>query len=80
MALAIGKLGAVSFIRENVAVALEYGYYKAMRKEFPAQGFTVLFCDMGMCCTTLTIVQYFNVATPCIVNSRTGWSSWEPIR
>lgn len=60
-ALSMAQLGQASFLRESVAVALDYGYYKAERGEFPESGFTVLFCDMGSHCTTVTLVQFFNV-------------------
>ena len=49
------------FIRENTAVALDYGYYKAVSKEFPDDGHTVVFCDMGGYTTTLTVVHFTNV-------------------
>ena len=51
----------MSFLRESIAVALDYGYFKAENREFPAQGSTILFCDMGSHCTTVTIVRFFNV-------------------
>ena len=43
------------------AVALDYGYYKATRKEFPEEGSVVLFCDMGKYATTVTVVCFTNV-------------------
>ena len=46
-ALAMSELTDASFIQENLAVALDYGYYKGMRKEFSEAGSVVLFCDMG---------------------------------
>lgn len=60
-------MGEAAFIRENVAVALDYGHYKAMQKEFPEGGSTVLFCDMGAYSTTVTVVVFTNVG---IVNSQ----------
>lgn len=54
-------MGEAAFIRESTAVALDYGYYKAMRKEFPDEGKTVLFCDMGAYSTTITVVHFTNV-------------------
>lgn len=54
-------MGEAVFIRENVAVALDYGHYKAMQKEFPEGGSTVLFCDMGAYSTTITVVVFTNV-------------------
>ena len=63
VALSLAHLGQASFLRESIAVALDYGYCKAENHEFPAQGSTILFCDMGSHCTTVTIVRFFNVAT-----------------
>jgi molecular chaperone DnaK (HSP70) len=57
----MSNLGEVGFLRENVAVALDYGYYKAQRGEFPESGTTVLFCDVGAYCSTLSVVRYTNV-------------------
>ena len=44
-----------------VAVALDYGYFKAQHREFPEGGYVVLFCDMGEYCTTLSLVRFTNV-------------------
>ena len=60
-ALLMRDLSNAVFIRENTAVALDYGYYKASSKEFPEDGCTVVFCDMGGCSTTITVVHYTNV-------------------
>lgn len=60
-ALAMSDLTDASFIQENLAVALDYGYYKATRKEFPEEGSVVLFCDMGKYATTVTVVRFTNV-------------------
>ena len=60
-ALALSKMKNVSFIEENLAVALDYGYYKAQFEKFPASGSVVLFCDMGKYATTVTVARFTNV-------------------
>lgn len=50
-------------------MALDYGYCKAENHEFPVQGSTILFCDMGSHCTTVTIVRFFNVAAARVPNA-----------
>ena len=62
-ALNMRNLGNAVCLRENVAVALDYGYYKAMSNEFPDTGSTVIFCDMGGMTTTITVVHFTNVNT-----------------
>lgn len=61
LALDMSELGSVAFIPETVAVALDYGYFKAHQHEFPEGGYVVLFCDMGKYCTTLSLVRFTNV-------------------
>ena len=53
----MSELGSVAFIPETVAVALDYGYFKAQHREFPEGGY----CDMGEYCTTLSLVRFTNV-------------------
>ena len=61
MALYLSQLGQAVFIPEGIAIALDYGYVKAMKNQFPEEGKVVLFCDMGELATTVTIVRYTNV-------------------
>lgn len=49
------------FIRENVAVAVSYGYSNNRMKEFESKPETVLFVDMGCKYTTATLVDYKQV-------------------
>ena len=58
----LSNLTNVAFIRENVAVALDYGYYGSLQGRFPEEGSTVLFCDMGSLSTTLTVAYFTNVS------------------
>ena len=57
----LSNMTNVAFIRENVAVALDFGYYESLQGRFPEEGSTVLFCDMGAFSTTLTVVYFKNV-------------------
>lgn len=48
------------FLRENVAVATEYGYYRNKENEFTTPR-VVVFADMGCEAATLTAVEYSQV-------------------
>ena len=71
-ALALSKMSNVSFIEENLAVALDYGYYKAQVEKFPAGGSVVLFCDMGKFATTITVVRFTNVGAESVGDEQTS--------
>ena len=60
-AMSLRNMGDAAFIRENVAVALDYGWHTAIRGGFPAEGRTVLFCDMGGMARTISVVHFTNV-------------------
>ena len=53
----------IQFIRDYVATALDYGYYRNLEKEFQENPRVVFFVDMGAVCTTLTLVRYTHVLT-----------------
>lgn len=60
MALDLKGLGDAVFLQENVAVAVEFGYYRNAEGEFKdAQ--LVVFADMGCEAATLTAVEYTTV-------------------
>ena len=61
LALSLSQLGQAVFIPEGIAIALDYGYVKATKNQFPEEGKVILFCDMGELATTVTIVRYTNV-------------------
>lgn len=65
LALTLNEFGQAAFIPEGVAIALDYGYMKAINHQFPSEGKVVLFCDMGQIATTVTIVHFTNV---CIIS------------
>ena len=59
------------FIRENVAVAVSYGYSNNRTREFENKPETVLFVDMGCKYTTATLVDYKQVGVESRVKGRT---------
>lgn len=61
LALDCKNLGEAVFLRENVAVATEYGYYRNKENEFTTPR-VVVFADMGCEAATLTAVEYSQVA------------------
>eukprot|EP00934_Nitzschia_sp_Nitz4_P008550 Nitzschia sp. Nitz4//scaffold7_size249615//6699//9229//NITZ4_001134-RA/size249615-augustus-gene-0.17-mRNA-1//-1//CDS//3329558313//8540//frame0 len=55
----IGITGIQRLMHENTAVAIAYGIFKDIRKEFVADKPTnVMFIDMGASCYTVTVVAY----------------------
>lgn len=58
MALDANNFKSVHFIRDYVASALEYGYYRNSTNEFDASPRVVLFVDMSALSTTATLVRY----------------------
>ena len=60
LALDCKNLGEAVFLRENVAVATEYGYYRNKENEFTTPR-VVVFADMGCEAATLTAVEYSQV-------------------
>lgn len=48
------------FIRNSLAIAIEYGYYNAVHGGFTNKE-TVLFCDIGSEHTTLCICSFYQV-------------------
>lgn len=60
MALDLKGLGEAVFLQENVAVAVEFGYYRNLEGEFK-ESQLVVFADMGCEAATLTAVEYSTV-------------------
>ncbi|KAK8826802.1 hypothetical protein WA556_004391, partial [Blastocystis sp. ATCC 50177/Nand II] len=58
MALDCKNLGEACFVRDNVAVAVDYGYNGNRVGNFDSQSRVVLFVDMGSVATTCTVVRY----------------------
>lgn len=61
MALDCKNLGEACFVRDNVAVAVDYGFNGNRVGTFDAHSSVVLFVDMGSVATTCTIVRYEKV-------------------
>ena len=59
----------IRFIRDYVATALDYGYYRNLDEEFQDKSRVVFFVDMGAVCTTLTLVRYSHVCCLFICSS-----------
>ena len=62
MALDCKNLGEACFVRDNVAIAVEYGYHCNRDGDFAAQSRVVLFVEMGTVATTCTLVRYKKVS------------------
>ena len=66
MALDCKNLGEACFVRDNVAIAVEYGYHCNRDGDFDTQSRVVLFVEMGTVATTCSLVRYEKVSLPCI--------------
>lgn len=60
MALDVKNYKTAYFIRDYIATAVDYGYYRNLNDEFP-KATVVLFVDMGAVATTATLVRYSKV-------------------
>ena len=60
LALDLKGLGEAVFLQENVAVAVEFGYYRNTDNMFATRQL-VVFADMGCEAATLTAVEYTTV-------------------
>ena len=61
MALDCKNFGEAIYLRDNIAVAVDYGYFRNADHAFDSSPLTVLFMDMSATATTLTIVEYTKV-------------------
>lgn len=66
----VAGIAEYTLIYEPDAVAIEYGYYKNLSKEFDAKPLTVLFVGVGFAASQAFIVQYTKVKTPMGCNTQ----------
>lgn len=62
MAMDCKNFGEAVYIRDNIAVAIDYGYFRNADHAFDVSPLKVLFIDMSATATTLTLVEYSKVS------------------